>query len=281
MKYVIIRDDDTNALTPVECLETLYRPFLDRKLPVCLATIPDVRSDVRFPNGESEGFLVAAKGVKPGYYAIGTNQKLVNYLKSNPSYEIVHHACHHEFIGIKDGKATPEFDNHDARDVARRLDHGIDKLREAGFPDSGTFVAPYDRLTPESWREVAKRFGVISTGWFERRRLPKEWMFSYLLHKINRRPHWKRNGNLLLTHPGCHLSYHRQLGQILPAIKASISQNKLTVLVTHWWEFFRTGDPDEPFIQALHDTAKYLASEPDLKVIRFSETARIPFSEIA
>ena len=59
MKYVIIRDDDTNALTPIECLEHLYRPFLDRKLPVCLATIPDVRSDVRFPNGDPEGFLVA------------------------------------------------------------------------------------------------------------------------------------------------------------------------------------------------------------------------------
>src|SRR3954470_10497701 len=63
MKYVIIRDDDTNALTPIECLERLYRPFLERNLPVGLATIPDVRSDVRLPNGEPEGFLVAAKGV--------------------------------------------------------------------------------------------------------------------------------------------------------------------------------------------------------------------------
>ena len=29
MHYVILRDDDTNALTPVGCLEQLYRPFLD------------------------------------------------------------------------------------------------------------------------------------------------------------------------------------------------------------------------------------------------------------
>jgi hypothetical protein len=279
MKYVIIRDDDTNALTPVECLERLYRPFLDRKLPVCLATIPDVRSDVRFPNGEPEGFLVAAKGVKPGYHAIGSNQKLVYYLKANSGYEIVQHACHHEFIGVKDGLATPEFDNPDAADVARRLDHGIAKLREAGFPDSGTFVAPYDRLTPESWREVSKRFRVISTGWFERRRLPKEWMLSYVMHKVSRRLHWKRDGNLLLTHPGCHLSYHRKLGEILPRIKDSIAANKLTVLVTHWWEFFRTGDADEPFIKALHETAEYLAAQPDLKVIRFSEAGRMPFGE--
>ena len=75
MKYVIIRDDDTSALTPIDCLERLYRPFLDRKLPVCLATIPDVRSDVRYPgSGEPEGFLALAKDVKPGYYKIGSNQ---------------------------------------------------------------------------------------------------------------------------------------------------------------------------------------------------------------
>jgi len=30
MRYVILRDDDTNAFTPVECLERLYRPFLER-----------------------------------------------------------------------------------------------------------------------------------------------------------------------------------------------------------------------------------------------------------
>ena len=50
MRTVIIRDDDTNALTPVDCLERLYRPFLVRGLPVNLATIPEVRTDVRLPN---------------------------------------------------------------------------------------------------------------------------------------------------------------------------------------------------------------------------------------
>lgn len=266
MKYVIIRDDDTNALTPIECLERLYRPFLDRSLPVCLATIPDVRSDVRLPSGEPEGFLVAAKGVKPGCYKIGSNPKLVDYLRSNSNYEIVHHACHHEFVN-----GNPEFDQNDAADVARRLDHGARCLREAGFPASKTFVAPYDRLTPASYAEVAKRFEVISTGWLERKRLPKSWLPGYVLHKIRGARHWRRRENLLLTHPGCHLSYHRRLGEILPRIRDSISDDTITVLVTHWWEFFRTGEADEPFIKVLHDTAEYLASVPDLKVIRFSE----------
>jgi hypothetical protein len=271
MKYVIIRDDDTNALTPIECLERMYRPFLDRKIPVCLATIPDVRSDVRLPgNGELEGFLVAAKGVKPGCYKIGSNPKLVAYLKENAGYEIVHHACHHDFVN-----GETEFDQHDAAEIARRLDHGAECFREAGLPRSETFVAPYDRLTPTSYQEVCKRFKIISTGWFERRRMPGTWLPGLILHKFSGRRHWQRNGTLLMTHPGCHLSYHRKLGEILPRIKESIDGQALTVLVTHWWEFFRTGDADEPFIRVLHDTAEYLASRKDVKVIRFSEALRL------
>ncbi len=52
MRYVIIRDDDTNAFTPPECLEQLYRPFLDRGLPVNLATIPDVSTNATPPGSE-------------------------------------------------------------------------------------------------------------------------------------------------------------------------------------------------------------------------------------
>src|SRR5947207_14714145 len=49
MRYVILRDDDTNALTPVENLERLYRPFLDRGLPVNLSVIPDVAAGATTP----------------------------------------------------------------------------------------------------------------------------------------------------------------------------------------------------------------------------------------
>src|SRR5512135_2635354 len=57
MTYVIIRDADTNAFTPVNCLERLYRPFLDRGLPVNLATIPDVATNATRADGKPEGFL--------------------------------------------------------------------------------------------------------------------------------------------------------------------------------------------------------------------------------
>jgi hypothetical protein len=270
MNYVILRDDDTCALTPIECLETLYRPFLDRGLPVNLATIPNVRSDVFYPRGplqgQPEGFLVAAKDVKPGAYGLASNPRLIDYLNRNAGYHIVHHAYHHEFVN-----GEPEFDIHDRTDIARRLDLGTRHFLEAGFRKPRTFVAPYDRITRASYLELARRFELVSTGWFEWSRTPVRWWGRYLLRKMRRADHWRAGGLWLLSHPGCHLSYHRRPETIPPEIKSAISTRQLTVLVTHWWEFFRDGEADRPLIRALHDTADYLASTPDIRVITFDD----------
>ena len=272
MKYVIIRDDDTCALTPVECLETLYRPFLDRGLPVNLATIPNVRSDVFYPEGplkgQPEGFLVASKDVKPGTYPLGSNSKLVDYLQANHGYKIVQHAYHHEFVN-----GATEFDIHDSADIARRLDSGRQYLTEAGFAAPKAFVAPYDRITREAYLQLAKRFEVISTGWFERSRTPFRWWPKLMLAKARKKPHWRVGNTTLLSHPGCLLSYHRPTETMLNEIKESIARRGLTVLVTHWWEFFRDGEPDRRFIQVLHDTAEYLASDNGIEVISFDDVA--------
>jgi hypothetical protein len=58
---------------------------------------------------------------------------------------------------------------------------------------------------------------------------------------------------------------------MLDQIRRSIESRQLTVLVTHWWEFFRDGESDLPFIQVLHETAAYLAAQKEIKVIRFSD----------
>ena len=76
MRYVILRDDDTNALTPVECLERLYRPFLERGLPVNLAVIPEVRTNICLPDGSLEGFLMARTGKEPATLPIAGNPGL-------------------------------------------------------------------------------------------------------------------------------------------------------------------------------------------------------------
>jgi hypothetical protein len=264
MRYVIIRDDDTNALTPVACLERLYRPFLDRGLPVNLAVIPDVATNTTMPDGRPEGYLSKKNGETAATLPIGANQKLVRYLLQNPGYHVVQHGLHHEYL---------EFDRPRGDEVAERLDKGTKLLTEAGFPRPQTFVAPYDKLSRASLLEVSRRFRVLSTGWFELRRLPVAWWPKYVWKKTRAAPHWQVGGTLLLSHPGCLLSYLRSYGAMLDAILHYVNHRQLTVLVTHWWEYFRDEQPDQPFIDFLHQTAAYLATHPDIKVISFSELA--------
>jgi hypothetical protein len=264
MRYILLRDDDTNALTPVSCLETLYRPFLDLGLPVNLATIPEVRADARTPGGAREGFLPPRADSATAYAPLAENRELTRYLHANPGFHILQHGCHHDPF---------EFDIGDRAEVARRLDLGRQRLRDAGFDRVSTFVAPHDKLSRVAYAEVARRFAVISTGWFEWRRLPFAWRPRYLLRKLLRRPHWRAGGTRLLGHPGCILSTAHQPRTILPLIKRAIARQSVTVLVTHWWEYFRNGKTDLPFVRALHDTAGYLASNPDVRVISFASLA--------
>ena len=319
MRYVIFRDDDTNALTPVACLERLYRPFLDRGWQVNLATIPNVSTSARMLDGKPEGFLRAApanlnptptpfelvgqasggkagartpscmrfsgngsadggvrahavtgdlaeSGQTPcsatGTCPIGSNPKLVRYLLENAGYRIVQHGCRHDCL---------EFDVPDRKALAGRLDEGTQHLREAGFPQPQTFVAPYDKLSRAGVIEVARRFSVLSTGWFELGRLPYAWWPRYALKKLRGTPHWRVGGTLLLSHPGCLLSYQRAYSTMLGGIIHHLASQRLTVLVTHWWEYFRDGQPDETFIEFLHETAAYIAGHPEIKVVSFED----------
>jgi len=102
-------------------------------------------------------------------------------------------------------------------------------------------------------------------------RIPRAWWPRYLLKKLFSRTHWSVGRTRLLSHPGCLLSYTRPVEPMLTAVKKAVASQKLTVLVTHWWEYFRLGHPDEPFIDVLHQTAEYLASQPDICVISFED----------
>ena len=264
MHYVILRDDDTNAFTPVEWLDQLYRPMLDRGVPVNLATIPEVSTQAKMSDGKPEGFLVAANGTREHHRPIGDNRELVSYLLSNPSYRVVQHGCHHDYF---------EFNAAGEPEVSRRLDRGMQRLLEAGFPRAQTFVAPYDKLSRASLAAVSRRFRVLSTGWFELRRLPYSWWPRYAMKKAGGHPHWQVGQTFLLSHPGCLLSYHKTFSHALQGIVHCVERNHLTVLVTHWWEYFHTGRPNQPFIEFLHETLRHLTSRSDVKIISFDDLA--------
>ena len=52
-----------------------------------------------------------------------------------------------------------------------------------------------------------------------------------------------------------------------------LNTQQLTVLVTHWWEYFRGPEADSEFIEFLHETASYVATHPELKAISFDDLA--------
>lgn len=262
MRYVILRDDDTNALTPIECLDALYRPFLDRGLPVNLAVIPEVSTNALTPGGQPEGFLFAKNGVRGARIPITDRPELVHYLRQNSGYRVVQHGCHHDCF---------EFERSSASEISERLERGLRLLVKAGFPRPVTFVAPHDKFSRASYREVARRFRVISSGWFELRRLPLSWWPRYFVKKARNSPHWRKGHTILLSHPGCLLSARRDFSHMHDEIVRAIGNRRLTVLVTHWWEYFPDGKPNERFINLLHQTADYLSSQSDIKVISFAD----------
>lgn len=268
--FVILRDDDTNAFTPPECLEKLYRPFLERGLPVNLATIPSVRRCAKTPEGKPEGFLFGHNGGSDTV-PLADNPELVRYLRAEPLYKIVQHGCFHDAF---------EFDLPDRAEVARRIWTGAEQLAAAGLPAAETFVAPHDRISRSAYPELRRHFRVISTGWFEFDRLPRRWWPKYCCRKILRRPHWRVGRTVLLSHPGCILSRDRPYDRIIDQIKQAISRHRLTILVTHWWEYFPNQKPDPDLISVLHSTAQYLGNNPAVRVISFADLAakRIPLN---
>jgi hypothetical protein len=271
MRYVILRDDDTNALTPVASLERLFRPFLDRGLPVNLAVIPEVRTGVLRSDGALEGFLSAGRPSSAATVRLSESPELIAYLQANAGYHFAQHGCYHDHF---------EFDRLDGADARRRLDEGARQFAAAGLPAARAFVAPYDRLSRASLAAVAERFDVLSTGWFELGRQPRAWLPQYLAKKMSGRAHWRVGKTALLSHPGCLLSYLRPREGMMASVKRAVESQTLTVLVTHWWEYYRTGAADEPLIAVLHQLADYLAGVPDLRVISFAELAegKIPLA---
>ena len=58
---------------------------------------------------------------------------------------------------------------------------------------------------------------------------------------------------------------------MLKSVMDHLASHQLTVLVTHWWEYFRDDRSDQEFIDVLHKIGDCLAANQELKVISFSD----------
>jgi Uncharacterized protein conserved in bacteria (DUF2334) len=263
MRYVIIRDDDTNALTPVDYLESLYRPFLDRRLPINLSVIPNVNTRATMENGQPEEFLLTRRPGDPPNMPIGSNRELTDYLQRNSGYQINQHGYQHDF---------QEFNMADPKEIARRLDGGLDYFREAGFARPRAFIAPHDVISRPALYQIAKRFPIISKNWYELSGVPLSWWPSYLMKKFNKTEHWTVGHTLLLGRPKPYLADdYESFDHLLEDIKKVISTRRVTVLITHWWSFFKNQERGDRLKRVLHQAADYFVSDPNIKVISFGD----------
>lgn len=267
MRYVILRDDDANATTSTEMLERLYRPFLDDGMPVHLATIPEVRADIRRPDGEIEGFLLGEARGTDAYLPIAENDALIAYLAQEPGYRVVQHGFHHEFVN-----GRSEFAVSEAAEVRRRLNAGASRLREAGFAPSKIFVAPQDQWSAVAFDEVARAFPIISGGWLSLSRLPRRYWPAYLAQKkLQKRSHLRLGDRTVMTHPGCILSYHRDAKTIVPTLVNEILSRSVTVVVSHHWEYFDGGVDNKALIDALFELHAWIKGRSDVQVVRYED----------
>jgi len=271
MKYVIIRDDDVNATTPISKIEPIYRPFLDYGFPVHLAIIPSVQMNILRQDGLRERFLYGPETKREIEKPIEDNPQLLDYLRHNSLYVPMVHGFSHAFV---DG--TFEFNRENTSDIRRRLDHGLNLFASAGLGRPDAFVAPQDQCSRFAVVEIAKRFRVFSTQYLNRYRLPHRYWPRYFWRKRSKcLRHFRLGNSTVLTHPGCLLSCAKSPTGMLEKLRQSLQDNDVTVIVSHHWEyFFPNGTMNTKLVDVLHAFAHYLATSPDVRVIRMSEAPR-------
>ncbi|MBM4397971.1 MAG: DUF2334 domain-containing protein [Deltaproteobacteria bacterium] len=275
MRYVVLRDDDVNATTPPEQLETLWRPFLDRGMPVSLCVIPAVDLAARRADGHVEEFVAGPDAGTPASRPIGTAPALVEWLRGTGGACVAAHGLTH---AMHDGRY--EMDLADRARAGAMLDRCLARFEEAGLGRPRAFVAPQDRLSRASMLEAARRFAVVSGGWYSLAKVPRRWWPGYVASKkLLRRPHWRAGGTVFLSHPGCLFAPWRDPAGMAAGAMAEVGSRVLTVVVVHHWEMFdAAGRPRAVSVAALHALSALLAAEPDVKVVSLDDVAdgRVP-----
>jgi len=273
--YVCIRDDDVNAFTPPRMLHEAYRPLLRAGLPLNVAVVPAVETDVPIDAVESNYFRqeglrqtpivpADARG-RPGRHPMTDNVEMIRFVADHPGIEIAQHGYDHAFVG-----GEPEFCATGKADLAERLDRGRQVLADCFGAPPAFFVPPWDRVSQEGMALVRERFKGISlknghTGCFPRltrlRLRLKPWTGPFL---------WLGRF-LVLEHPGYVVTRFHVPAYMEEKTAALVAEETVVVLVVHHWEFFYDWDePNEPFLHAWPGILQGLIDNPDVRIMSFS-----------
>ena len=130
-KKFVIRDDDLSAFNSPDDITRWYADIFAMNIPVGFSTIPFV-TDASDLHGRGGG--------TNREHPISENQKLVEYVNSNPLIEIMQHGCNHE-------NANGKYEYQISEGLIEKTARGKTELEKAFEKSIEVFVPPHDQIS--------------------------------------------------------------------------------------------------------------------------------------
>jgi len=275
MKYILIRDDDLNYHTAIEQLKGVYGYLFDNNIPINFATIPAVNtsavtSSADFGVGTYEPFIPKEVAGVEKEWPIDENKALIDYLKKIENVEFLLHGYSH--FGLP---PAYEFENDDRDVIIEKLEKGKEIFKKAFAQTPSTFVAPQDKYSPTAFEIIKDNFEIFSLGWIDKARINTKLKTKYYWMKLTKNNYIKDGSISIFEHPGCMFSKFRVPEDSMKLLDKYIEQHDVTIVVTHHWEFYEEGKPNQKLIDAFVSKIKSLHRSDKYQFITFSQLVRL------
>jgi hypothetical protein len=113
------------------------------------------------------------------------------------------------------------------------------------------FVAPWDALSRQALVAATDAFDLVSTGFVDRRRLPRSAWAAHVRERLTRRGALRVGHGWVLRHAGCCIGPRTDPADV-PAIVARLGEHaRIAVIVLHHWQFPKAAHEPPPAISAL------------------------------
>lgn len=261
MTIFLIRDDDLNATTDIHRLERAYAPLLDAGIPISFATIPDVALDTRAPDGSRERFIHHTWPDVDAHAMLGDGSPVALWLRAHhDAVDVLQHGLSHRRV-----RGGTEMGDLGAREARERIALGHEILRRAiGRAPSG-FVAPWDRLSPGSFKAACEAYPLLSTSWVDRHMLPALAWPRHAVERLGRSEALPIGDTWVLRHRGGLITPTLAPSDVTRTLFALADRARVTVIVLHHWMFWDDPDP-HPVITELARTLRGQTCIPAHKV---------------
>jgi len=271
MKYIIIRDDDINYFTSPDDISKIYGFLFEKGASLNFSIIPCINTSARsareaLTDDGFEPFL--PEDVRGGDedYPITLNQRLIRWLNELKNIEFLMHGFTHRGTDEKF-----EFEAGGIKTIEAKIAKGMDIFNAAFKIRPRTFVAPEDKYSKAALKVIMDRFEIFSTGWIDKTKIPKRFLFDYYQMKLRRGNFLKQGKFLMAEHPGVLFSRFKKESDQKQKLDSYLKGHEVTVIVVHHWEFLKNGQLLKDLYDRFKELMLSLLEDRDYKFIRFSE----------